>query len=255
MAVNLAVDSGPGHEPFEVVARLVSSVGFDPPYGLDLAGLLATQMRAFDRASRPGPLARAPLPDTTEEEVFDMNLPLARCMTGSDWHWMASCAMPVDPDPDPEARTFYRVSDYSWAQRAAERPLPYYLSPSSGACRDVMMPAPVLVCGEVRWRGMGVLGEVERLLRPLRHIGRRRSVGEGGVLDWTVRPVEVSDPASWVHRHENQLTRPWPVECVQALGLDDDQWRMGNYAIRPPSWHPSRLRDLAMTAFEDEEEW
>lgn len=258
----LTSDCEDSHEAFTLTARLRTGIGFDLPYGLDLAGILATRVRMLERERREagGRLVSDPLPDTTEEEPYDLNLPLGRCTTGPEWHWLASCAIPVEARDEPEPRVFYRTADYAWAQRAATRPLPHYLSPSSGAYRDVMMPAPVVTCQAVQWQAVGDADEVHRLVRGIRFLGRRRAVGEGRVLHWTIdrAPASVGENGlggEWAHLapHTDQLIRPCPVECVQALGLPDDTWRMGRYALRPPSWHPDRLMELAMSA--EEEEW
>lgn len=247
----LRLDIPEGHQPIRVRATLRTGIGYDPPYGLDLAGLLATRLRSIQQATleETGNLARTPLPDTTEEDPGDMDLPLSRCLTGPDWHWLASCAIPVDPDEFPEPRTFYRTVDTSWAQRAATRPLAYF-HPSKGPYRDVMMPAAVVLCREVVWHAVGDPDAVHRLLAPLRFIGRRRSNGEGGVLAWHVEPIE-ADPARWTHEHDGQIIRPCPHACADQLNVP---YTEGWYALRPPSWHPDRLQKLAMTA-STEEDW
>ena len=210
----LTLDATSGQVPLTVRATLRSGIGMDLPYGLDLAGILATRVRAFDRKERADRdiLLTAPLPDTTEEEPEDLALPLARCLgDGSNWHWAASCAIPLNPDPDPEPRTFYRTLDAGWMHRAANRPLSYH-HPSKGPYRDMMMPAPVVQCREVEWRAVGNPEIVERLLRPLAYLGRRRSVGEGKVLSWTVSEVVDVDPAIWAHKSDDGgLIRPVPT--------------------------------------------
>lgn len=248
----LRLDLLENHEPLLITAHLRTGIGYDQPYGLDLAGVLASRMRAADRAARaPGSLVTSPLPDTTEEEPEDMDLPLGRCLTGSDWHWTASCAIPVAPEPDPEPRTFYRVVDAAWSHRAAERPLPY-IHPSKGPHRDMMMPAPVVLCNAVQWHAIGNREEIERLLSGVKFMGRRRSVGEGRILEWEVEGLGVSSTEEgWSHVHEGEIVRPCPEECAQAL---DVPYRLGWYALRPPSWHPDRLGQVAMTE-EPEEEW
>lgn len=249
----LRVDLDPGHVPIEVTAHLRTGVGFDQPYGLDLAGILAARVRRLAQATLDtrGALATQPLPDTTEDEALDLVLPLSRCSTGEDWHWLATCATPVDPLPDPEPRTFYRVVDSRWAQHAADRPLPYF-HPSGGPYRDVMMPAPVTVCRAVRWRAAGDPEAVRALLTPLRFIGRRRATGEGGVLSWDITtPTLTGDVGEWVHADGDTLLRPCPTACADALGKP---YTTGWYALRPPSWHPDRLSALAMTAPDEEDD-
>ena len=249
----LTLDSAHTHTPIAVRATLRSGIGMDLPYGLDLAGILATRIRALDRKERAdkGSLVTAPLPDTTEEEPEDLALPLARCHGGGpDWHWAASCAIPLDPDPDPEPRTFYRTLDAGWMHRVAVRPLPYH-HPSKGSYRDMMVPAPIVQCREVEWRAVGDAKAIERLLRPLAYLGRRRSVGEGKVLSWTVHEVTDADPAEWAHRTDNnELIRPVPTACAEALAVPYD---MGYYALRPPSWVPGRMQELAMTKADDDD--
>lgn len=238
--------------PLLVTALLRTGVSMDLPYGLDLAGLLAARMRVLDRGllHEAGRLTTSPLPDTTQEEPEDMNLPLGTCSTaGEQWHWLASCALPVDPEEHPEPRTYYCNVDGPWAQVAAARPLAYH-HPSKGPYRDMMMPAPVVVCRAVQWRAVGDAKRVEELLRGMRFVGRRRSVGEGGVLDWNVEEVD-ADEFTWCHVREAEIIRPCPEQCAQEAGV---AYRMGWYALRPPSWHPDRLVALAMTP-EPEEEW
>lgn len=244
-----------GHTPLLITAHLRTGVGLDLPYGLDLAGILATRLRAVDRAelSARGTLRSSPLPDTTQEDPEDMDLPLSTCATDPGaWHWLASCALPQDPDEHPEPRTFYRTVDAAWAQRAASRPLAYH-HPSKGPYRDVMMPSPVIVTPALQWRAYGDAPRVEHLLRGIRFLGRRRAVGEGRVLSWEVSSPGIApeEVLGWVHHEGEVILRPCPTACAQALGLEH---RIGWYAIRPPSWHTDRLAELAMTP-ENEEEW
>lgn len=251
MAVaGLVLDLDRTHRPVEVKATLRSGVGMDLPYALDLAGLLAARLRRLEQAALDdaGRLFSAPLPDTTGDEPLDMNLPLGRCSAGAQWHWLASCAIPEMVEPVLEPRTFYRTVDSSWAQRAADRPLPYF-HPTGGPYRDIMMPSPVLVCASLRWRAVGDPAVIASLLRPLRAIGRRRASGEGGVLSWTVTEVD-TDPGRWAHEADGNLIRPCPVACAEALGV---AYRTGWYALRPPAHHPDLLANLAQAPTPEEE--
>lgn len=249
MAVML--DVAPGQVPFTVTAELRGGASWERPYGLDLAGILAAHQRrlAAQTLADTGALVSTPLPDTAGEIVADMNLPLARCTTaGAAWHWAASCAIAVAASEDPEPRTFYRVVDLSWAGRAADRPLPY-MTHKVGPYRDVMMAAPVVMCTAVQWRGVGDIEKVRAAVRPLRFIGRRRATGEGRVLRWDVHEETPVDVERWLHVQDGEVLRPVPPACLDTLGVP---YRMGSYALRPPSWHPDRLMDLAMTAEPDD---
>lgn len=242
------------HRPFLLTATLRTGVGLDLPYGLDLAGILAGRMRTIDRDYLVGATSRrhdAVLPHSMEEVPEDMGLPLAQCFTGHEWHWLASCAVPVGADPDPETRVFYKVVDTALMQSAALRPLPYH-HPSKGSFRNLMVPAPVIVCEAVQWRGMGDPERVLDLVRGITNIGRRRNVGEGRVLRWAIEEAHPSKPsADWVHVDGARVLRPVPAECLDELGVPHSPVQ---YAIRPPSWNPERLLDLAGTQ-EAEDDW
>lgn len=247
------LDMAPGHTPFVVTATLRGGASWDQPYGLDLAGIVAAHQRRVERQRREDAGDPRPLADTAEEVVYDMQLPLARCLTSRRWHWAATCAISIAADDEPEPRTFYRTTDSAWSERAATRPLPYF-SPKSGPYRDVMMAAPATICAAITWRAIGDVAAVRAAVEPIRFIGRRRNVGEGRVLAWTVQEQAPTDLARWLHLGDDDTTilRPCPVECMSALGAD---YRMGWYALRPPSWHPDHLAELAMTPDADDESW
>ena len=252
MALSLHIPEG--HKPFTVTAALRSGAGWDRPYGLDLAGIVAAHQRRLQKAAKEqaGLLIDQPLPDTTDAATHDLDLPLARCGTGSDWHWAATCAIPVAAEDDPETHMFYRTTDASWSERAATRPLPYF-SPKSGPYRDVMMPSQITMCPAITWRGIGDLTAIREAVRPIWYLGRRRNTGEGEVLNWTVEEAHPEDPAHFIHADDNDaILRPCPTECADALAIP---YRRGWYALRPPSWHPDALTELAMTAEPDTDSW
>lgn len=242
------------HTPVKVVAHLRGGISYDPPFGLDLAGLLASRVRAIANATldENGRLLNAPLPDSTGEEPDDYTLPLATCTIGPDWHWAATCASLDPPGEPPEMRIIARGTDAGYGAAAAHRPLPS-ISPARGPYRDARVPAPVTPAATASWWAVGDAAAIRALLTPIRAIGRRRNVGEGMVLSWHVeaRP-DVTNITRWTHLGETEtLQRPCPPECAHASGVTDT--RTVFYAIRPPSWNPDRLLPLAASA--DPDEW
>lgn len=227
--------------PFKVTATLLRGVSTEP-YGLDLAGILASRVWR-GRTTRPEV-------DSMVDNPRDLDIPLDICDESSeDWHWMGTCALVEVDDKRPiEPRTFYRVVNDSWASRAADRPLPYY-QPRSGPWRDVMMPAPVTLTPRLTWYGVGEVDQVRDLLTPIRSLGKRRAKGEGNVLSWDVHEVD-GDPWALAHTGEQGdcLLRPMPVECATRTGLP---FRLEWHSIRPPSWNPNRLREIAVNVEEE----
>lgn len=239
--------------PLTVTAHLRSGLSYDPPFGLDLAGLLAAEHRTRVKATleAEGSLVTTPLPDTTEEEADDYPLPLQKCTLGDDWHWAASCVFLSPVGPDMEPRPYTRTVDVPWAAAAADLPLPWFNS-GKGAYRDARMPAPVTPAATATWWAVGDATQVLSLLTPVISIGRRRHVGEGVVLSWDVIEHPDEDPTVWAHLGPGDLLhRPVPSGCADHLGIVETRecW----YAIRPPSWHPDRLQQLVASA--DPEDW
>ena len=229
----MAVNVRDGHVPFRITATLRGGICVDQPYGLDLAGLLAAQVRRRSEVK------------TEAAAGNDLNLPLSVCPGGGEWHWLASCVqLNNDPESLPEARMFFQVADLRHAHQFAHQPLPH-IQMSKGPYRDVMQPSPVVMCDKARWSGVGDLPAIQGLLEDVRFLGRRRATGEGRVLSWKFEQID-GDPEMVGHLGENttRLVRPCPVTCAEALGVP---YRTGWFALRPPSWDPDLLIESAMT--------
>lgn len=227
----MAVSVRSGHVPFQITARLRGGMCVDQPYGADLAGLIAAQVRR--RSEEQSESASAPT----------LDLPLSICGGGGDWHWLASCVqLNTDPDALPEARTFFQVADLRHAHQFAIQPLPH-IQMSKGPYRDVMQPSPVMMCSTATWWGVGDLEAIRTLLTPVRFIGRRRATGEGRVLSWAFEELD-GDPTRIGHLGTtDEIVRPCPTTCADELNVP---YRTGWYALRPPSWDPDLLVETAM---------
>ncbi|BDZ52460.1 hypothetical protein GCM10025867_47010 (plasmid) [Frondihabitans sucicola] len=106
-----------------------------------------------------------------------------------------------------------------------------------------MMPSHVLLASTLTWYVVGDADRIGAMLRSVRAIGRRRTTGEGAVRHWSVEPMD-GDPWRVLHLGTgDELIRPCPVDVADDLGVD---YRLGFYAIRPPSWNPNRLVEMAM---------
>lgn len=234
-------------KPFRLTAHTLRGVCMEP-YGLDLAGILASRKWSEIRNDTSV--------DSMVERPDDLDLPLDMCSSGADWHWKASCAMvQVDEGKPQEPRTYYRVVNDSMVARAANRPLPYY-HPRSSAYRDVMMPAPITLSPTLTWEGVGDLDKVFHLVKDIRSVGKRRSKGEGRIVNWSISEIESDDNLSIGHIDPNgRINRPIPVECADRIGVE---YQIAWHAIRPPSWNPNRLREMAVEKEEElylPEEW
>lgn len=234
--------ASPEHRLLRIQARLRGGVAMDRPYGLELSALLATHAHRLRKAEAVSQ-GRRVHSDADDEDPEDFDLPLARCVSGDDWYWAASCAQPdVHPEEAPEARTYFQNVASAHARDFASRPLPEVYA-RKGSYRDVMMPSSVTLASTLTWFAIGDKERIAAALRPLRAIGRRRATGEGVVLSWSIEDAP-GDPWRTLHLGDgDQLLRPVPIPVAEALGVD---YRVGAYAIRPPSWNPNRLTEMAM---------
>lgn len=239
----MAIIITPGHVPLRVTAHLRTGVVMDRPYGLDLSGILASRMRQIQKAELAEVGANSVLPDSGGEDPEDFPLPLSRCTSEDDWYWAATCGVPdTEPEDAPEARVFFQGVDVEHAKSYAVRPLPEVFA-RKGSYRDVMMPVAVTLASTLTWFAVGDRQQVLRLLEPVRAVGRRRATGEGVVLHWTVEEID-GDPLTIAHMGDTgRLLRPVPIAAAEQLGIE---YRVGWYALRPPSWNPNRLMELAM---------
>lgn len=238
--------------PFVLQAKLIRGVVAEP-YSLDLAGILSS--RLIRMAKDENSLA---VYDSMQANPNEVDLPLMMCESGGEdsWHWGVTSGVTRALDRRPqEPHTYYRVVNDSWAGRAGDRPLPYY-NYKSGAYRDVMMPAHVVLTPDVTWYGVGDIERIQELVSPIRSIGKRRSKGEGMIHSWQISKTEPEDIDRFIHcGYSEGLLRPSPVVCAERLQVD---YELAWHAIRPPSWNPNRIRELAVEPEEElylPEEW
>jgi CRISPR type IV-associated protein Csf3 len=241
----------PRHVPVVVRARLASGIAQAAPWGIALDGLIAAA--AWDR--RKQELAASgtpalPLADTADPE--DLDLPLARCTRGGTglWHWAATCAYPEGRAADlPDVRYWTARIDERAAGQAAHA-LPAVLSARQGRYRARRMPLLVTVCGAVSWQAVGDPDAIADTVSGLAAIGKKRSAGEGQILQWQ---VSVSGREEWESGHlhpDGTLGRPCPRACVAGHPAADRP--QATAGLRPPYMHPARQHLLLLPALLDE---
>lgn len=233
-----------------VTARLEAGVAHAGPWGIALDGLLASvlHMRAKAQLLAEGG-EHTPLIE--QRVVEDLDLPLARCGRGDDWHWSATCAWPGERarSQPPEAVTWYSRPDHRHLVDLTGDDLRQHVDEDSGRYRRYAMPLLVTLTDALVWRAVGDVDEVRALLSGVQAIGKKRSTGHGRVLGWSIEPAQELDEWSAAHAHPDQtLGRPVPGSCLQlaaATGLTAEPPE-GTAGIRPPYSHPSRRRRLLL---------
>ena len=234
-------------QPLRVRADLAAGIAQGAPWGTSLDGLLASELWAEKKAA----LVEA---GTGYQRAMDIDeppdlvLPLARCQPAEGpWHWAATCAYPEQQHD--------RVDVHTWTGRIDARALeqmstqlPKTMSDRQGRYRARRMPLLVTPTSSVTWHAVGDASRVRELLAGIGSIGKKRSSGEGQVLQWTVSPAPDLDELTATHLHpDGTLGRPVPATCRRRLGDVDDGGR-GSAGIRPPYMHPGRRHDLYLPA-------
>lgn len=202
------------YEPLKVTATLRCGVVANRHLPLD-GILLYAAMR-----ERHGPQLL-----TTPGAVPDLEmepLPLARLNEGPEWYYAASFA--AWPETMAEGRDYWnkrfdqaRSDLVDFAGRRGR------VLVEQARYKSYHMPVFYRHALEVSWYVVGDGAELERLLAPMMHIGKKASQGWGRVIGWEIVPCS----HDWSVRRAGRLMRSIPARD----GI--------LYGIRPPYWLPA----------------
>jgi hypothetical protein len=181
---------------------------YDPFEPIHLDALLAWCLAPVHRRVQ-SPLQR-------DEEPEEVPLPLLREHRGNVWFWRASALFPEGPQAD--GLTYWRKR---FRQHAVEwtRGSPNL---QNGVYREYNMPLPQLLCHRLVGWGDGAAHDARRLLRQIRHLGRKRAYGRGQIVG-----LEVSEA-----REESAV-----VQAGVALRWLPDEQGVRLVRPRPPYWN------------------
>lgn len=230
-----------------MTARLEAGLAHAHDWGIALDGLLAGLVHAAAKAQLlAGGGDHTPL--RHQDVPKDLDLPLARCGHGEDWHWAATCAHPVDGRTlAPQVVRWSGRHDHRVAT-SLTRELPQHVEDQRGRYRAHWMPLTVTTTSAVTFDAVGDLATIRELLEPVAAIGKKRAAGHGRVISWTIEPTERS---VWEAGHlhpDGTVGRPMPADCLTVAGATDLEAspRVGSAGIRPPYSHPARARELLL---------
>ena len=229
--------------PLVVTARMATGIAHASPWTPALDGILAAEL--WHETKRHNPPAT---PALDADDPPDLDLPLARCTpTHGPWHWAATCAWP-DPVPaTPEIHTWTGRVDHRALEHLATT-LPKIISDRQGRYRARCMPLMVTTCRTLTWHAIGDPEAVSEILSGVRAIGKKRSQGEGVVLEWNVAPSDL-DAFTAAHLYPTgRLGRPTPPGCLTTRPDLKEASALGYAGVRPPHMHPSRFHDLHLPA-------
>lgn len=115
----------------------------------------------------------------------DIPLPLQRWHIGGTWGWCASALFPVGPTAE-SVQHWRKRFRQSRVQMTSGSP-----NLTMATWRDWNMPMPLLLCHEMEAFCVGDRRVIRHeLVRGIRHLGKKRSMGKGVVNDVIVEHVE-----------------------------------------------------------------
>lgn len=219
-----------------ITARLASSLGgHEPPkldalleYALSPYHPGAVPRHAVDRSLPPPPMAAIPIP-------------IARRRLG-EWA-IGCCSDPIIgiPSADDHEHVNKRLATEEAAMLAPDRRL--VVSTTNSWTKSYRIPIRRRVIPAICWFVVGNRREILKVLRRGVHaLGKKVSIGNGRVAEWTVERVD----------HDYSWFAPWPddhAKLVLMRTLPIGPWlpmenlvgyRRDFGGVCPPYWHPSR---------------
>jgi len=213
------------HEPLHITLELVPGsriAGYDP---VNLDNLLARTV--VDEATHGLGLPSTP-------EAYRLPVPLC-CLWRSSEGLPLWAATPFFPAADHVADVAYWHKRAQTGEFTRTKSGRFAIRSTQGRWMDRRVPLPTQVCD--RWEAwcIGNADEIARLLPPLTHIGKKRSMGFGEVRRWNIEPA-----ASFDLVRDGRLTRSMPAMAVSEL-LPGREFAEEPAPVgwTPPQWKPS----------------
>lgn len=238
--------------PFLLIAQLQQGVVMDTRIGVALDSLLASEIRrrrkeelGVSGQELDGGLSRL------DNTVATVELPLSRCTdpdSSDKWHWMSTCAQPLDhnmlpiPASSIDVHTIIQSQHISKIEQSVPA-LPKNVSDTSGRWRGRRIPVVSTPAFYLAWTGVGEMNEVLNLVSDISSVGQRRRAGEGTVVSWSIKEYCASNTeaghlsfASSISP-SRQIGRPCFQNCLSALDISQDDVYPATVGMRPPYWH------------------
>lgn len=240
------------YESFCVQARLVNSIVLDTRFGIGLDSLLASAIREQGKRAHglSGVEYDGGLNRYVSPEVRIVDLPLSKCSTSKDWHWLTTNAIPLDSQGrvisinDIDVRSYIQVDD-SQGHEFAVTKLPANISSSSGRWKLSRGVKAATLAQSLAWTGHGSISDIKTILSDITSIGASRRSGIGAVREWVVSPIEASAHDAGHIGIDEKPARPLFKECLEALTIPIElkELRQEIVGIRPPYWHLGNQRE------------
>jgi CRISPR type IV-associated protein Csf3 len=217
-------------QSLRIVARLMPGseiVAYDPVH---LDNLLA---KCVVNEATHG----AGLPDSNEPYLLPV--PLQRLWSDDQGLplWASTVFIPVGISDRDIVYYHKRTITGRWTLSSSKR---FNIKSSAGRHMERRIPLPTVLALEWEAFCVGNPDEIARLLRNVRHLGKRRAIGFGEIAEWCIEPAD-----NWSISRSGLLLRPVPqqaarelkIHCLDApqlIGWTPPQWKPNLFALGYP---------------------
>lgn len=227
------------HDPLLIIARLCSPLAGDPP---NLDALLEYLCAPFHASGVAGCKVDKKFPAPAQDAV---PIPIRRDWTagadGSRWY-VPLCSSPILSMSESEGVEHFnkRVAVEHAGLLAPQSRV--VVNTTNSWTKSYRLPLRVRVVPVVAWFAVGDRREMLKLLRRMKSIGKKPSIGYGVVREWTVERADAD--LSWFAPSDagSVLMRVLPFGDWLPKNLVG--FRRDFAAVVPPMWHPERYCEV-----------
>lgn len=214
-------------KPLKITAHLGTAIACYDNWSPSLDALLEWLILDQLNLASPNP---TPKQVEASRSIVDAQMPLASGSIMGEWYWQVSspCYRVVSEYTDRYRKRWdYHDRNLEWGKRKAK------WSTSEGGEKSYDLPLYCRNVESITWYGVGNREEITALLQNCNYIGKKRSYGNGQVLQWEVE--EIAD--DWHLWRQGKLMRPIPYRLLfsQSQILISEPVLL-QWGWRPPAW-------------------
>ena len=206
----------------QITAHLSNSIAVYDDWSPQLEGLIVYQLLKEKGIASPNP--------TTEQVKVNMAV-IADSIPFEQWQGIYKCSGPIYKYKTEQTDKFRKRWEpdgrVNWGKRKAK------IDTSQGKEKSYDLPLFLRLTPRIDWFAVGDKTEIERLLKGVTGLGKKRSHGHGQVHLWEVKKIA----EDWSLSKNGQLTKPIPANKYLDLGLIHP-CDVVNWGYRPPAWLP-----------------
>ena len=206
----------------KITAHLATAIGTYDNWSPSLEGILVYQLLEKHNllSSNPTPKQVADVQDFLQD-----NLPIGQSTLKNEPYWCISspCYIIKSEQTDRYRKRWdNHEKNLNWGKRKPQ------FKTSEGAEKSYDLPLYTRLTETISWFAVGDKSEIDTLLKPVTHIQKKRSYGNGEIINWEISTA-YDDYSLW---YDDKLMKPIPVRLIDRK-LDNPKMIWG---WKSPAW-------------------